>query len=195
VASDAHPASPGHEVTELLRSWRQGDIAALDQLVPLVHAELRRVARSHIRREGAGHTLQATALVHEVYLRLVGSDRLTLNDRTHFFAVAARLMRQILVDHARRKLATKRGGAVTRIDLDDISPVSQTSIVDVIALDQALDALSARDARQCRVVELRFFAGLSIDETAEAIGVSAATVEREWTMARAWLHRRLSVQP
>jgi RNA polymerase sigma factor (TIGR02999 family) len=195
VASDARPTSPGHEVTELLQSWRQGDIAALDQLVPLVHAELRRVARSHIRREGAGHTLQATALVHEVYLRLVGSDRLTLNDRTHFFAVAARLMRQILVDHARRKLATKRGGALTRIDLDDISPVSQTSIVDVIALDQALDALSARDARQCHVVELRFFAGLSIDETAEAIGVSAATVEREWTMARAWLHRRLSVQP
>lgn len=195
MASDAPSALPGHEVTELLRSWRRGDIAALDQLVPLVHAELRRVARAHIRREGAGHTLQATALVHEVYLRLVGIDRLTLNDRTHFFAVAARLMRQILVDHARRKRANKRGGAVTMIGLDEISPVSQTSIVDVIALDQALDALSARDARQCRVVELRFFAGLSIDETAEAIGVSAPTVEREWALARAWLHRRLSVQP
>jgi RNA polymerase sigma-70 factor (ECF subfamily) len=195
VAPDTSSDSPCHEVTELLRSWRQGDIAALDQLVPLVHAELRRVARSHIRREGAGHTLQATALVHEVYLRLVGLDRLTLNDRTHFFAVAARLMRQILVDHARRKRATKRGGAATMIGLDEIAPVSQSSIVDVIALDQALDALSARDARQCRVVELRFFAGLSIDETAEAIGVSAATVEREWTMARAWLQRRLSVQP
>jgi RNA polymerase sigma factor (TIGR02999 family) len=195
VAPDASSDSPCHEVTELLRAWRQGDIAALDQLVPLVHAELRRVARSHIRREGAGHTLQATALVHEVYLRLVGLDRLTLNDRTHFFAVAARLMRQILVDHARRKRANKRGGAVTMIGLEEVSPVSQTSIVDVIALDQALDALSARDARQCRVVELRFFAGLSIDETAEAIGVSAATVEREWTMARAWLQRRLSVQP
>jgi RNA polymerase sigma factor (TIGR02999 family) len=187
--------SRGQEVTELLRSWRQGDVAALDQLVPLVHAELRRVARSHIRREDPGHTLQATALVHEVYLRLVGLDRMTINDRTHFFAVAATLMRQILVDHARRKRAAKRGGAVTMMGLDEVSPVSQTSIVDVLALDQALDALSSRDARQCRVVELRFFAGLSIDETAEAIGVSTATVEREWTMARAWLHRRLSVKP
>ncbi len=133
--------------------------------------------------------------MHEVYLRLVGMDRLTLSDRTHFFAVAARLMRQILVDHARRKRADKRGGAVTMMSLDEVSPVSQTSSVDVLALDQALEALSSRDARQCRVVELRFFAGLSIDETAEAIGVSAATVEREWTMARAWLHRRLSVEP
>jgi RNA polymerase sigma factor (TIGR02999 family) len=186
--------SRGHEVTELLRCWRQGDGAALDRLVPLVHAKLRRVARSHIRRQGAGHTLQATALVHEVYLRLVGIDHLTLNDRTHFFAVAATLMRQILVDHARRKRAAKRGGALTMMSLDDVSPVSQTSIVDVLALDQALDALSTRDARRCRVVEPRFFAGLSIDETAEAIGVSAATVEREWTMAKAWLHRRLSVQ-
>jgi RNA polymerase sigma-70 factor (ECF subfamily) len=132
--------------------------------------------------------------VHEVYLRLVGIDHLTLNDRTHFFAVAATLMRQILVDHARRKRAAKRGGALTMMSLDDVSPVSQTSIVDVLALDQALDALSTRDARRCRVVEPRFFAGLSIDETAEAIGVSAATVEREWTMAKAWLHRRLSVQ-
>jgi len=195
VATDAITRSRPHEVTELLRAWRQGDDAALDRLVPLVHAELRRVARSHIRREGPGHTLQATALVHEVYLRLVGLDRLTLNDRTHLFAVAATLMRQILVDHARRKRADKRGGAVTMMSLDEVTPVSQTSIVDVLALDQALDALSARDARQCRVVELRFFAGLSIDETAQAIGVSAATVEREWAMARAWLHRRLSVQP
>lgn len=195
MATDSLTDSRRHDVTELLRSWRQGDAAALDQLVPLVHAELRRVARSHIRRERPGHTLQATALVHEVYLRLVGLDRLTLNDRTHFFAVAATLMRQILVDHARRKRADKRGGAVTMMSLDEVMPASQASIVDVLALDQALDALSDRDARQCRVVELRFFAGLSIDETAHAIGVSAATVEREWAMAKAWLHRRLSVQP
>jgi RNA polymerase sigma factor (TIGR02999 family) len=126
---------------------------------------------------------------------LVGLDHLTLKDRAHFFAVAATLMRQILVDHARRKRADKRGGTGTVMSLDDVSPRSQTPIVDVLALDQALEALSARDPRQCRVVELRFFAGLSIDETAEAIGVSAATVEREWTMARAWLHRRLSKQP
>jgi RNA polymerase sigma factor (TIGR02999 family) len=132
--------------------------------------------------------------VHEVYLRLVRIDRLTLNDRAHFFAMAATLMRQVLVDHARRKRADKRGGTATMMSLDEVPPVSQTSVVDILALDEALDALSSRDARQCRVVELRFFAGLSIDETAEAIGVSAATVEREWTMARAWLHRRLSVQ-
>jgi RNA polymerase sigma factor (TIGR02999 family) len=194
VAADSVTDSRVHEVTELLRSWRQGDAAALDRLIPLVHGELRRVARAHFRREQPGHTLQATALVHEVYLRLVTLDRITLNDRTHFFAVAARLMRQVLVDHARRKRADKRGGAATMISLDEVSPVSSTPIVDVLALDQALDALSSRDARQCRVVELRFFAGLSIDETAEAIGVSTATVEREWTIAKAWLHRRLSVQ-
>jgi len=195
LATDAITRSRGHDVTELLRSWRQGDGAALDRLVPLVHAELRRVARRQLRREGPGHTLQATALVHEVYLRLVVLDRFTLNDRTHFFAIAATLMRQILVDHARRKRTDKRGGAVTMMSLDEVSPVAQTFNVDVLALDQALDALSSRDARQCRVVELRFFAGLSIDETAEAIGISAATVEREWTMAKAWLHRRLSAQP
>jgi len=194
VAADSVTGSRGHEVTELLRSWRQGDAAALERLIPLVHGELRRVARSHFRREHPGHTLQATALVHEVYLRLVAIDRMTLNDRTHFFAVAARLMRQILVDHARRKRADKRGRGVTMLSLDEVLPVSSTPIVDVLALDQALEALSSRDARQCRVVELRFFAGLSIDETAQAIGVSAATVEREWTMAKAWLHRRLSVQ-
>ena len=193
MAIDSIAVSRRHDVTELLRCWRQGDAEALDRLVPLVHAELRRVARSHIRREGPGHTLQATALVHEVYLRLVGLDRLTLNDRTHFFAVAAKLMRQILVDHARRKRADKRGGGATMMTLNDVAPASQASMVDVIALDQALDALCARDARQCRVVELRFFAGLSIDETAQAIGVSPATIEREWVMAKAWLHRRLSV--
>ncbi len=154
------------EVTALLRSWRRGDGAALDHLIPLVHDELRRVARSHFQRENPGHTLQATALVHEVYLRLIDVDGLTLNDRTHFFAVAARLMRQILVDHARRKRAHKRGAGVTMMSLDDVSPASQTSIVDVLALDQAL----------------------------EALGVSAATVEREWAMAKAWLHQHLSVQ-
>jgi RNA polymerase sigma factor (TIGR02999 family) len=194
VAGDSVTDSRVHEVTELLRSWRKGDAAALDRLIPLVHGELRRVAHAHFRREQPDHTLQATALVHEVYLRLVTLDRITLNDRTHFFAVAARLMRQVLVDHARRKRADKRGGAATMVSLDDVSPVSSTPIVDVLALDQALDALSSRDARQCRVVELRYFAGLSIDETAEAIGVSTATVEREWTIAKAWLHRRLSVQ-
>ena len=185
--------SRANDVTGLLLSWRQGDAGALDRLVPLMYDELRRVARRHLRREPPGHSLQATALVHEVYLRLVDVDRMTLKSRTHFFAVAARLMRQILVDHARRKRAGKRGGGVTMMSLDEVSPAAQTSNVDVLALDQALDALSSFDPQQCRVVELRFFAGLNIDEAAEALGISTATVEREWAMAKAWLYQRLSV--
>jgi RNA polymerase sigma factor (TIGR02999 family) len=182
-----------HEVTGLLLSWRQGDAAALDRLVPLVYDELRQVARRHLQREPPGHALQATALVHEVYLRLVDLDRMTLESRTHFLAVSARLMRQILVDHARRTRADKRGGGATVIGLDELAAAAaQTSSVDVLALDEALEVLSSFDARQCRVVELRFFAGLNIPETADALGVSTATVEREWAMAKAWLHQRLS---
>ena len=180
------------EVTGLLLSWRQGDAAALDRLVPLVYDELRRVARGHLRREAPGHSLQATALVHEVYLRLVDVDRMTVESRTHFFAVAARLMRQILVDHARRKRAGKRGGGVTMMSLDEVSPAAPTSSVDVLALDQALNTLSSFDVQQYRVVELRFFGGLNIDEAAAALGISTATVEREWAMAKAWLYQRLS---
>src|SRR6188474_602549 len=176
-----------HDVTGLLLSWRQGDPAALDRLVPLVYDELRRVARRHLRREQPGHALQATALVHEVYLRLVDVDQLTLQNRTHFFAVAAKLMRQILVDHARRQHADKRGGGATMMSLDDVSPAVPPASVDVLALDQALAALAAIDARQSRVVELRFFAGFNIDEAAEALGMSPATVEREWALAKAWL--------
>ena len=184
-----------HEVTGLLLSWRQGDATALDRLVPLVYDELRRVARGHLRREAPGHALQATALVHEVFLRLVDTDRTTLQSRTHFFAMSARLMRQILVDHARRQRADKRGGGATVISLEEAFPAAaQTSSVDVLALDEALDALSSFDARQCRVVELRFFAGLNIPEAADALGVSTATVEREWALAKAWLHRRLSAR-
>ena len=179
------------EVTELLLSWRQGDAQALDRLIPLVYDELRRVARHHLQREQPGHALQATALVHEVYLRLVDVERLTLKNRAHFFAVAAKLMRQILVDHARRQHAGKRGGGATMMSLDDVSPAAQPASVDVLALDQALAVLASIDARQSRVVELRFFAGLNIDETAEALGMSPATVEREWALAKAWLFRRL----
>jgi len=181
-----------HDVTSLLLSWRQGDAAALDRLVPLVYDELRRVARRHLRGESPGHALQATALVHEVYLRLVDLDRVTLTNRAHFFGVAATLMRQILVDHARRQRADKRGGGVTVLSLDQALPAAWTSSVDVLALDEALDALSAIDSRQCRVVELRFFGGLTIDEAAEALGVSPTTVEREWALAKAWLYRQLS---
>jgi RNA polymerase sigma factor (TIGR02999 family) len=183
-----------HEVTELLLSWRQGDGAALDRLIPVVYDELRRVARRRLRGESPGHALQSTALVHEAYLRLVDVDRMTLKNRTHFFALAATLMRQILVDHARRRHADKRGGGATMVSLDGVLPVALPSSVDVLALDEALDALSAIDERQCRVVELRFLAGLSIDEAAEALGVSTATVEREWALAKAWLYRRLSSQ-
>jgi len=179
------------DLTGLLLSWRQRDAVALERLIPLVYDELRRVARRHLQRESPGHALQATALVHEVYLRLVDVDRLTLHGRAHFFAVAAGLMRQILVDHARRQRADKRGGGVTLLSLDDVSPASQPASVDVLALDHALEALSSIDARQCRVVELRFYAGLNIDEAAEALGISPATVEREWALAKAWLYRRL----
>ena len=152
-------------VTDLLLSWRQGDAAALDRLVPLVYDELRRVARRQLRGESPGHALQATALVHEVYLRLVDVDRMTLTNRAHFYGVAATLMRQILVDHARRQRADKRGGGVT-----------------VLSLDEALDALSAIDSRQCRVVELRFFAGLTIDEAAAALGIS----QPRWSANGLW---------
>ncbi|HEU4891165.1 MAG TPA: sigma-70 family RNA polymerase sigma factor [Vicinamibacterales bacterium] len=181
-----------HEITELLLSWRQGDAAALDRLIPIVYDELRRVARRRLRGESPGHALQSTALVHEVYLRLVDVDRMTLKNRAHFFALAATLMRQILVDHARRQHADKRGGRATFVSLDGAPPVTLPSSVDVLALDEALRALSSIDDRQCRIVELRFFAGLNIDEAAEAIGVSPATVEREWALAKAWLYRQLS---
>jgi RNA polymerase sigma factor (TIGR02999 family) len=179
------------EVTVLLQAWRQGDAGALDRLLPLVYQDLRRVARAHLRDERPGHTLQATALVHEVYFRLMGRRSAMPQNRTHFFAVAARLMRQILVDHARRKRARKRGGGDTVITLQDVSPVAQPHI-DVLALDEALTELTACDPRLCKVVELKFFAGLNIDETAEALEVSAATVERDWVAAKAWLHQRLS---
>ena len=181
-----------HDVTDLLLSWRHGDPAALDRLLPLVYDELRRVARRRLQGEALGHPLQATALVHEVYLRLVDVDRMTVANRAHFFGVAATLMRQILVDHARRQRADKRGGGVTLLSLDDAKPTAWTSSVDVLALDEALDALAATDSRHCQVVELRFFAGLTIDEAAAALGISSATVEREWALAKAWLFRRLS---
>ena len=180
------------DVTDLLLSWRQGDASAFDRLIPLVYDELRRVAGRRLRSESPGHSLQATALVHEVYLRLVDVDRMTVTSRAHFLGVAATLMRQILVDHARRQRADKRGGAATMLSLDEVSPPAPDPGVDVLALDEALDALSAIDPRQCRVVELRFFAGLKIDEAAEALEVSPATVEREWALAKAWLYRRLS---
>ena len=166
-------------------------MAALDQLVPAVYDELRRVARAHLRAE-RNPSLQPTALVHELYLRLVDSDRLIIRDRTHFFAIAARVMRQVLVDHARRRRADKRGGGVTIIGLETGMEPGRAPGVDVLVIDEALDQLRSVDERLCRVVELRFFGGLNIEETAEALEISTATVERDWAMAKAWLFQRLS---
>jgi RNA polymerase sigma factor (TIGR02999 family) len=185
---------PARHVTRLLIDWRSGNQAALDELLPLVYNELRRLAQARLRNEPQGHTLQATALVHEAYVRLVDLDRLTLSDRTHFFAVAARMMRQVLVDHARRKRSDKRGGGATRLTLDGVSAAATAHPldVDVIDLDSALVELAALDERMARVVELKFFVGLTLEETAEALAVSHATVERDWAVAKAWLFRRLA---
>jgi RNA polymerase sigma factor (TIGR02999 family) len=164
----------------------------LDDLVPHVYKELRRLAHFQLQKERPGHTLQSAALVHEAYARLVGQESLEFESRTHFFAVAAQLMRQILVDYARRHRADKRGKGVCTLTLDDAASLPQRKDLDVVALDDALTALAEIDARQSRVVELRFFAGLSLEETAQALEVGPATVQRDWTAARAWLHREIS---
>lgn len=180
-------------VTQLLREWNSGSNEALDQLLPIIYEELRVRAARNLRRERPGHTLQTTALVHEAYLRLAGAQDLPWQNRTHFFAIAATLMRRILVEHARKKSASKRGGSGIRLTLDEGLAVSErTDGIDVIAVDEALDRLAAVDAQQARIVELRFFSGLSVEETAEALGVSPRTVKRDWAVAKAWLHRHLS---
>ena len=182
---------PAKAVTGLLLDWRNGDQGALDRLMPLVYDELRRVARQCLRHERAGHTLQPTALVHEVYLKLADLHRLQWQDRAHFFAVAAQLIRRILVDHARRHAAAKRGGGVPAVTLEArLEPALKVDL-NVVALDDTLSRLATLDARQARLVELRFFGGLNVAETAEVLGVSSATVKREWRTAKAWLHREL----
>jgi RNA polymerase sigma factor (TIGR02999 family) len=182
------------DVTALLVKWREGDSRALDALVPLVYDELRRVAHGRLRGERRGESLQTTTLVHETYLKLVDIKRLSFDSRTHFFAVAARLMRQILVDYARRQRADKRGGGGPMLALDPAAASHVPNVVDILALDTALDDLAAFDERLCRVVELRYFAGLTIAETATALAVSDVTVERDWAMAKAWLYRRFSAR-
>jgi RNA polymerase sigma factor (TIGR02999 family) len=178
-------------VTELLLAWGRGDERALEQLAPLVYAELHRRAAGSMRREGTGHTLQPTALVHEVYLRMVDQDRAAFKNRAQFFGVAAQMMRRILVDHARRRRAGKRGAGL-RVELDAANePATPAADVDLEALDAALATLAAQDPRQAHVVELRYFGGLSIEETAALLDISPATVKREWTVARAWLYGRL----
>lgn len=183
---------PPNQITQLLQRWRDGNREALDALLPLVYEELRRLAHRHLRNERAEHTLQSSALVHEAYLRLLGQDFPHWEGRTHFFAIAAQLMRQILVDYARRHRASKRGSGVCMLTLGDVDALPQRKDVDVVALNDALNSLAEIDPRQSHVVELRFFAGLSLQETSEVMGIGTATVQRDWTAARAWLHREIS---
>lgn len=183
-----HAATP---VTELLVRWRSGDDEALQSLIPLVYDEMRRLAHSYLRRERPDHTLESTALVHEAYVRLTGSALPDWQDRAHFFGIAAHLMRQILVEHARSRNTGKRGGAVLKLHIDSVNEPSRQPDLDIVALDDALKDLARIDPQQSRVVELRYFAGLSIEETAEVLGISPSTVKRDWTTARTWLFREL----
>jgi RNA polymerase sigma factor (TIGR02999 family) len=185
------PKSPAN-VTELLHAWSDGDKTALDQLLPLVYDELRRQAARYLRRELAGHTLQTTALVNEAYLRLVDQKKVQWQNRAQFFGIAAQLMRRILVDHARSKRRAKRGGGDFRVTLDEAMAIAANREVDLIALDAALDRLAQIDEQQSKVVELRFFSGLNVEETAEALRVSPATVKRDWNVAKAWLYREMT---
>ena len=179
-------------ITELLAGYGRGDKEALDQLMPVVYDELRRQAARYLRREQAGNTLQTTALIHEAYVRLVDQRNVQWQNRAHFFGIAAQLMRRILVDHARAKKRVKRGGSDVRVSLADATVAVKGQDLDVVALDEALERLARIDEQQSRVVELRFFSGLTVEETAEVMGISKATVKRDWSMAKAWLHRELS---
>lgn len=179
------------DITQLLQELSEGRSDALDRLMPVVYDELQRISRRQLRQEGAEHTLDTTALVHEAYIRLVDIERVQWQEREHFFAVAARLMRRILIDHARARKRQKRGGDLVRVSLAGVFDVPVQRVESLLALDDALKRLEERSERQCRVVESRFFAGLSIEETASVLGVSAATVKRDWAFSRAWLNREL----
>ena len=185
-------AAPSGDVTRLLVAWSQGDAGALDTLLPLVYSELRNMAHRYLSRERRDHTLQPTAVVHEAFLRLVKQRRVEWKNRSHFFAVAAQSMRRILVDHARARATDKRGGGQTLISLDASTAGAAPRAVDLITLDEALCQLERLDVSKAKVVEMRFFGGLTIDETAEALGASPSTVKREWAFARAFLYRELT---
>ena len=184
-------ASTPHAVTELLLAWSQGEQSALEKLIPLVYGELRRIAHRYMNRERRGHTQQTTELVNEAYLRLIDASRVRWQDRAHFFAISAQLMRRILVDYARTRGYLKRGGGAHRTSFDEAAVVSPERGSDLVALDDALQALAAKDARKSRVVELRFFGGLSVEETAEVLKVSPDTIHRDWRLAKAWLARQM----
>jgi RNA polymerase sigma factor (TIGR02999 family) len=179
------------DITRLLVRWSRGENGALDQLTPLVYDELKRLARSYLRRERPDHTLESTALVHEAYMRLVDQNDVEWHNRNQFFALAASLIRRILVDHARARIAAKRGGPALKLSLDEAVAASDQKDVELVALNDALAVLSETDGQQGRIVELRYFAGLTIEETAEAIGISPATVKRDWQIAKAFLRREL----
>ncbi len=183
-------ASP--DVTQLLLNWSKGDQAALEELMPLVYNELRRLASAYLRRERPNHTLQSTALVHEAFMRLVNQQEVQWQSRAHFFAIAAQMIRRILVDHARSQRAEKRGSGAVKLELDAALAIPLKTDVDLVLLNDALDRLAEMDPRQSRLVELRFFAGLSIEETAQVMQLSPATIKREWNAARAWLFREIS---
>jgi RNA polymerase sigma factor (TIGR02999 family) len=184
-------AATALDVTKLLRDWTGGDRSALDRLMPVVYEELRRTAAAYMQRERTGHTLQATALINEAYLRVIDLTRIEWRDRTHFFALCAQMMRRILVDHARSRKYLKRGGGARAITLDDYMAIAEPT-AELIALDDALNALAIRDERKARVVELRFFGGLSVDETATVLEVSPQTVLRDWSLSKTWLAREMS---
>jgi len=181
-----------NDITRLLVAWSDGDQSALEQLLPLVNDELRRLADHYLRRERPGHSMQTSALVNEAYLRLIDQKNVRWQNRAHFFGIAAQLMRRILIDHARKAQYTKRGGGAIRVSLNDMALATETRAVELLAVDEALEKLTAMDARKGRVVELRFFGGLTEEETAEVMGVSLPTVQREWRAAKAWLHRILT---
>lgn len=188
----ANVRTPGqHEITELLEQWSDGNQTALDKLYPLVYEELRRLARSYMRRERKGHTLQTTALINEAYVRMVGQKNVRWRNRTHFFAISAQIMRRILVDHARRYLYNKRGGGARQVSLDETMIVAADRSEEVIMLDEALSNLARMDPRRSRVVELRYFAGLNNEEIASVLNISENTVMRDWNLARAWLYQQL----
>ena len=189
--------TPGasHDITGLLLQWSSGDADALDRLMPVIYEECRRIAAQQIRREGRDHTLDPTAVVHELYLRLIDQRRATWENRAHFFAIAAQLMRRILVDYARQKGAQKRGGGALLVSLDAAGDTPDAARAeDVVAIDDALERLAAIDADQVRIIELRFFAGLTVEDTARVVGRSPRTVKREWQLAKAWLYRELRAQ-
>lgn len=186
------PIEDTHEVTEILRNWREGEPDASERLFPLVYDELKRQARKYLSRERRDHTLQPTALVHEAYLKMVNQNSFVAENRTHFYAVASRLMRQILVDHARAHKAEKRGGAAQRFSIEDLQILPEQSAADLLELNEALQKLESIDERKCRVVDMRFFGGLKENEIAEVLGVNEKTVRRDWQFAKLWLYRELS---